>query len=108
MRWRASIPDRSRAESRVIQKEQAEHAHRASALAEQTPVTIGYSPASSGRWVVGVYYHHFISILQKTHMRLGAFKELACGHNTHPLREDSNTYRLQTTPQLPGKLGTSK
>lgn len=108
MRRRASIPDRSRAESRVIQKERADHAHRASALAEQTPVTIGYSPASSGSWVVGVYYHRFISILRETHMRLGAFKELACGHNTHPLREDSNAHSLQTTPELPGQLGTSK
>ena len=50
----------------------------------------------------------FSSILQKTHMRLGAFKELACGYNTYPLREDSNAHRLQTTPELPGQLGTSK
>ena len=49
-----------------------------------------------------------ISILQKTHMRLGAFKELACGHNTYPLREDSNSHRLQTTPKLPGQVETSK
>ena len=92
----------------MIQKERADRAHRASALAERTPVTMGYSLASSRRWVVGVYYHHFISILQKTHMRLGAFKELACGHNTYPLREDSNSHRLQTTPKLPGQVETSK
>lgn len=57
---------------------------------------------------VAVVYHHchhyFISILQKTPMRLKAFKELACGQNIDPLSEDSRPHR--PTPGLPGQWGT--